>query len=343
MWETHAYPGVGSYPQDVINEQIGDDYDIFIGIMWERFGTPTRRAQSGTEEEFDRVYKRFEEDPKQIRIMIYFKDSRITDRKSKSDPLMKIKEFREKLGEKGVLWWSFSDLDNFAGLIRLHLSRQLQGWQRTWGVPRSHTVMLEQDEIKSMIESSIVGAEEGVSELLDHSTEGVTTLGRVVERMRIALVDLIDGLQRRTTEMTKAATLQDRVLIKRSNDRAAENMEQFVILIKADIKVFTKSYKYAFGVLGRLAVLLVGSSGEDKQNIQTLLHTTRDFRSTLGETRSSLVDFRAAVAQLSPDSTRITRARDTTTNMLADLVQELTAAIDLIAEGEKALEQIVMH
>ncbi|MEW6220293.1 MAG: hypothetical protein AB1634_12275, partial [Thermodesulfobacteriota bacterium] len=32
-WETHAWPGFGQDPQDVINEQIGD-YDIFIGIMW---------------------------------------------------------------------------------------------------------------------------------------------------------------------------------------------------------------------------------------------------------------------------------------------------------------------
>ncbi len=32
-WETHAYPGFASYPQAVINEQVPQDYDIFIGIM----------------------------------------------------------------------------------------------------------------------------------------------------------------------------------------------------------------------------------------------------------------------------------------------------------------------
>jgi hypothetical protein len=54
-WETHAFPGIGDDPQDVINEQIPDDYDIFIGIMWCRFGTPTGRAGSGTAEEFQRA------------------------------------------------------------------------------------------------------------------------------------------------------------------------------------------------------------------------------------------------------------------------------------------------
>src|ERR1700756_3440394 len=51
-WETHGYPGVGADPQDVLNRQLPNDYDIFIGLMWTKFGTPTGRAGSGTEEEF---------------------------------------------------------------------------------------------------------------------------------------------------------------------------------------------------------------------------------------------------------------------------------------------------
>ena len=50
-WETHVYPAIGPEPQRVVNEQIGD-YDIFVGILWKRMGTPTATAASGTEEEF---------------------------------------------------------------------------------------------------------------------------------------------------------------------------------------------------------------------------------------------------------------------------------------------------
>lgn len=38
-WED-MNPGFGAYPQDVLNRQIGEDYDIFLGILWSRFGTP---------------------------------------------------------------------------------------------------------------------------------------------------------------------------------------------------------------------------------------------------------------------------------------------------------------
>ena len=54
-WETHTQPSMGR-PQGVINKQIGT-YDIFIGIMWKRFGTPTGKAESGTEEEFQLAYE----------------------------------------------------------------------------------------------------------------------------------------------------------------------------------------------------------------------------------------------------------------------------------------------
>ena len=55
-WEKDVYPSLGDYGQDVINTQIDGSYDVFIGIMKARFGSPTPNAGSGTEEEFDIAY-----------------------------------------------------------------------------------------------------------------------------------------------------------------------------------------------------------------------------------------------------------------------------------------------
>jgi hypothetical protein len=73
-WETHVYSAVGTDQQAVINDQIEDDYDIFIGIIWKRFGTSTPRAESGTAEEFERAYQKWLKNPKSMEIMFYFKD-----------------------------------------------------------------------------------------------------------------------------------------------------------------------------------------------------------------------------------------------------------------------------
>ncbi len=66
-------PGIAEDAQAVVNPQIGP-YDLFIGILWNRFGTPTGRAESGTREEFDQAYARWQRDPGSLEIWMYFSE-----------------------------------------------------------------------------------------------------------------------------------------------------------------------------------------------------------------------------------------------------------------------------
>lgn len=78
-WEHDTYPTMAEYSQQAINEQMGGDFQIFVGIMWKKFGTPTLKAESGTEEEFELAYKRYSE-KKDIQIMFYFNSAPIPQR-----------------------------------------------------------------------------------------------------------------------------------------------------------------------------------------------------------------------------------------------------------------------
>src|SRR5688500_12939403 len=73
--ETHSYHIASLYPQSAINEQFGDDYDIFVGMMWIRYGNPTLSNESGTEEVFEKAYARHKAFPNAVKIMFYFKDA----------------------------------------------------------------------------------------------------------------------------------------------------------------------------------------------------------------------------------------------------------------------------
>src|ERR1041384_1805791 len=106
-WETHAVPGFGSDPQARINEQIGDQYDIFIGMFSTKYGSPTPRAGSGTVEEFERAYDRFKKNPDQLRIMFYFKDAEVKPSEIDLDQYQKVKEFKQKVGTEAI-YASFS-------------------------------------------------------------------------------------------------------------------------------------------------------------------------------------------------------------------------------------------
>jgi len=96
-WESHATPGIGIDAQDVINQSFNDDYDIFVGVLWTRFGTPTNRAPSGTVEEFERAYARYKEQPTSVRIMFYFKELPVAPHQIDINQLAAVQNFRSIL------------------------------------------------------------------------------------------------------------------------------------------------------------------------------------------------------------------------------------------------------
>lgn len=127
-WETHAYPAVGADGQDVINTQIGEEYDVFLGIMWKRFGTPTGRAASGTVEEFERALARYRISGTP-QLMFYFKKVDL-DADADAAQLEAVHQFRGKLAKDGLLYWEFSRPEQFGQLARVHLTRHIQGWAK---------------------------------------------------------------------------------------------------------------------------------------------------------------------------------------------------------------------
>ena len=71
-WPDDFRPGVSADPQLALNQQIGNDCDIYIGILGSRFGTPTV-VSSGTEQEFEEALHKFKTDSTTVRLLFYFK------------------------------------------------------------------------------------------------------------------------------------------------------------------------------------------------------------------------------------------------------------------------------
>ena len=124
-WKTHVAGDMGR-PQAVINRQI-ERYDIFVGIMWKRFGTPTGKAESGTEEEFNTAYANWLK-YKKPRILFYFSQVPFTlPTQDEMIQLSRVISFKEKLTQKG-LTHNYSSPDDFGDQLRDHIVRVLQEW-----------------------------------------------------------------------------------------------------------------------------------------------------------------------------------------------------------------------
>lgn len=120
---SNVFPGYGKDGQTIINQQIGNmsEYDLFIGIMWKRIGTPTPRAKSGTAEELGRAVQAFNRRQKP-KIWFYFRTSAPpTKTQAEAKQLIEVLAFKDKF-RKRSLFREYKTTAIFRDLLREHLT-----------------------------------------------------------------------------------------------------------------------------------------------------------------------------------------------------------------------------
>lgn len=125
-WDTDSYPAYGKDAQAIVNEQIADmtKFELFVGIMWNRFGTATPRAGSGTEEEFRQAVESLEKTGRPA-IMFYFNQEAFNPKSAyEAEQKLKVLKFKEGLQEKG-LTAEYNGQEKFRELFRTHLESWL--------------------------------------------------------------------------------------------------------------------------------------------------------------------------------------------------------------------------
>lgn len=119
-WGTDVFPESGGKPQDLINSQLVDKCDAAIAVFWTRFGSPTDKYGSGTEEEIERMLQSGKQ------VFLYFSDKPLPPSEQDSEGYKKIKEFRYKYSNQGI-YWTFSTDTQFKDLLFAHLTNFFLG------------------------------------------------------------------------------------------------------------------------------------------------------------------------------------------------------------------------
>lgn len=351
-WETHAFPGVGPDPQAIINEQLADDYDIFIGIMWTRFGTPTGRAGSGTAEEFYRARERYQESPNLVRIMFYFKNAPISPSDLDPEQLTLLRSFQKDLGEKGTLYWTYTNRDEFTQLVRMHLSRQVQEWGKTWGIESDKHIEESRGEDLAALaateselgDEGTEDEEEGFLDLLETGQDRIEAMNEGVNRMANALQTLGQRISERTEELNHAKTPTGTVDVKqakRISNRVAEEMNNFAALMEAEVPLFANSYSEGMEAYTHAFTLTDEMGATDKDDINLAYNTIEQFKNTLSETRTHMKEFRQTIAALPRATTVLNKAKRRVVSIMDKFDEEITTASNLTLEVEKTLAKLL--
>lgn len=172
-WEKKCHPGVGRTGQAVVNSQIGT-YDLFVGILWNRLGTPTGDAESGTREEFDCAYAQWRRNKSSLEIWFYFNEQPFNPKSHEElTQKGKVLDFRQELeNDKGLLTWTYNGSANFEEQIRSHLEafiRKYMSQSRPPSDSPDSIAVCEDEEMVNIPVLGKVGAGDAI-QLLDPSS-----------------------------------------------------------------------------------------------------------------------------------------------------------------------------
>jgi len=127
-WEDDVTPQIGPKPQQVVDSQT-PAYDIYVGIMSTRFGSPAGRYGSGTEKEFKDALKQWKAAGSPW-ITFYFDDApSLSSDPADVEQYLKVCQFRKGLQKQG-LYTTYKGVrdskDSFYDKVSLHLRKIIQ-------------------------------------------------------------------------------------------------------------------------------------------------------------------------------------------------------------------------
>ncbi|MCZ8294675.1 MAG: hypothetical protein O9312_14285 [Hylemonella sp.] len=345
-WEHDAYPDAGEDAQAVINQQIPHDYDIFVGVMWSRFGTPTGRSGSGTAEEFDRAFARYQASPNDVSILFYFKDTPISPSKLDPEQLLKVQEFKNSLKESGVLCWDFAEPEQFEKLAAMHITRHVQNWrqkrQTKKEVSKSHLPDAStMTQVASIDESVDDGTEDGYLDLLEIFAERNAEVTEITNRLNDAQTELTvktsqgtSEIQALTTSPQGATPAQARRII----GKVATEMLLFTQRVNAEVPLFRAAINSSMSALTRAATLSVEFDRE-----QT--HVAKDaaglLLSGLGRARQSMAEFKVSTLGLPRITKELNVAKRKQAAAIDALIGEFENAEQLMAEAIQVMDTLL--
>jgi len=342
-WRTSSHPAVGTDPQAVINDQIGDDFDMFVGILWKSFGQPTPRAPSGTIEEFQRAYSRWQASPDEVRILFYFKELpplRLTDIDPES--LAKINQFRSSWCNRG-LYFTFSESEEFASLVQRHLGKLQVNWGKTWGrgapsldlarglpsaVPPSEPQLLIQptyldffDDYEENLESAMA-----VFAQWNEGTDGLQSdlqqrMSRGQERLRGA-----------RTKREAAATV----------DFVMQPVQRFAQFLQQDMPGFVEAHRAAKKNLSlATAELLESYDHADLSQLERVLRKIRKVEDEYSAGLRKLPELVDTIQGFGTQFASVRRSRRSLLRQFRVVRKELESFVDSLHSAEAVIERII--
>jgi hypothetical protein len=333
-WETNVHPAFSTDPQSTINQQIGIEYDVFIGIFWGRLGTPTPRANSGTIEEFELAYARFQKTGNTPEIMLYFKDAPISPSRIDVEQLQSVLMFKNSLAAKGGLYSVFEDQAGFEPSLRAHLSSIAQNY----AVKQRSLMQATHSSDNASARAETIDIDEDYYGYMDYFEIYETRQAEMISAITLineATVRIGEQLHHRSAEILGEAA-GDAKVVRRFVKRAADDMNSYADTLKNQVTILSTSRESAFNALSNaLALQDVFKEGYDflRQMLFSLIEGTET-------AKNGMVGMRDAADSLPRISKELNKARHAVVSQLDMFLMEVDSTRSTVVNIIESIDRM---
>lgn len=339
-WETHTYPDIGTDPQAVINSQIPQDYDVFIGILWSRFGSPTPRYGSGTEEEFRNAFNRYRQNQSAPKIMLYFNQLPVAVGLIDGEQIIKVQAFKREIASLGIYYSDYNGVDSFDDMIEVHLSRVFHDFVGGMG---SVSVLSAKSEkiLSDKASHSALDDDNGLLDYLVVVQEASSQIFDVTQKISASFEKFTNETEQNAAEINRYdPTTLDAREAKKLIAKAAASMERLRIdatPLFSQLKGITTELLGGFSGIIVLSADAADIKKEDVVRASQGISSLKDAFRTNVETINVLIDTISTMPRLTKD---FNASRRKTVDMLKEHVQSFVEFCEIAETSIEALSKL---
>jgi len=332
-WEKDVSSQIGGHPQKIINEQIGDEYDIFVGILCNRFGQETENYNSGTEEEFFRAYERYDSARNSPEILFYFKDPRRSELPIDAEHFLKVSDFKKKIGSLGI-YEDFDSPDSLKAKVIAALVKALDRLEKNVPVTKS-SHGLEQKPSSTSVDNSVIKVSEfdedvGIMDLTEMVFDAFEVFNDNLEAMSTATVKLGDRMEARTKEIGNLQptgdTRKDQKNAKAIVEKVAAEMQRYCHILDQSIPNAKREFSSALRCMEHTVIISHQDGISDQDELKTLVDELESLRFILRDVHEKTSSFRDVFSEWPRMTSKLNQAKRRTVNSINDFLKFLAEA-----------------
>jgi hypothetical protein len=281
-----------------------------------------------------------------VSILFYFKDTPIPPSRLDPAQLKNLQDFKESLKREGVLYWEFSDSEQFEKLVSMHITKHVQNWRKTPQPTRAELQVLAlapgSPAKTSTTQTALIDDDEdGYLDLLEIFEERSSEVSEIATRLTEAQAELTSRTSQGSTDikaLVASTNSTNPAQARRLIGKVADDMLLFTNRVNAEVPLLRAAMNGSINALTRAAML---SAEFDTEQTRTAKTAATSLLAALAGARDSMGQFKSSTIALPRITKELNSAKRKQAAALDALIAEFSNGEQLLTEALTVLDTLL--